>query len=159
MAFPNEEERKRSILMMYFNHFPGAHNENIFPGEWKRTLHQFRVQSYSKDRGSCLTLLINSKRLTCNIRPSCLIQPVFARSTQRNQNDSCTAKKSFREKIHVIFMPSHCQSLYPIPIRNVHLPMLFMLITLKVQGPKIIFFCIRNKVKFQHSCQPKCTAE
>lgn len=33
VASSNEEERKKSALMMCLNHFPGAHNENMFPGE------------------------------------------------------------------------------------------------------------------------------
>lgn len=103
VASSNEEERKRSSLMMCFNHFPGAHKENIFPGEWKRTSHQFSTQKHSEDRGACLTLAINSRLLTYSIRPFCLIQLMFSRSTQRNQNDSCTAKKSFRERRCVSF--------------------------------------------------------
>lgn len=59
---------------------------------------------------------------------------MFSRSTQRNQNDSCTAKKSFREKIYVIFLPSHFQSHNTLPIRNFQPLMLFVLYHLKSAG-------------------------
>lgn len=132
VASSNEEERKRSILMMCFNHFPGAHNENVFPGEWKRTPHQFSIQNYSEDGGSCLTLSINSRLLTCNIRPSCLIQLMFSRSTQRNQNDSCIAMK--RRYMSFSFHPT---TSFPLEISTYW--SCFCCITLKVKWPNIHF--------------------
>lgn len=33
VASSNEEERTRSILMIFFNHFLRAHGENIFAGK------------------------------------------------------------------------------------------------------------------------------